>query len=103
MVDAFTYTRKNVGSIVPRAWEIGQLKSSHTMDERCQDKHLMLCALNVQLRLNTKACIMGTNVSLMLTTVARCWFPCLGNMATGSRLADMQKQTVPGECAPFVL
>ena len=44
------------------------------MDERWQDKqvqHLVLCAVIVQLRLNTKAYIVGTNVSLMLTTVAR--------------------------------
>lgn len=76
------------------------------MDERCQDKqvqHLVLCAVIVQLRLNTKAYVVGTNVSLMLTTVARCWFPCLGNMATGSGLADVRKQTVPGERVPFVL
>lgn len=56
------------------------------MDERCQDKqvqHLVLCALNMQLRLNTKAYIMGTNVSLMLATLARCWFPCLRDVATG--------------------
>lgn len=76
------------------------------MDERCQDKqvqHLVLCALNMQLRLNTKAYIMGTNVSLMLATLARCWFPCLRDVATGSGLADMQKQTVLGECVPLVL
>lgn len=62
------------------------------MDERWQDKqvqHLALCALNMQLRLNTKTYIVGTNVSLVLATVARCWFLCLGDMAPGSGLADM--------------